>query len=58
MEDMYQKLYHMLFNAYTDCVNALEEGEYAQAHMILLKAQRDCEEVYVSWAAADSAMSP
>lgn len=48
MEDLYQKLYHMLFNACTDCVAALEEGEYDKAHMVLIQAQRACEEEYIS----------
>ena len=48
MEELYRTLYHMLFNAYTDSVNALEEGEYEKAHMILIMAQRACEEVYIS----------
>ena len=49
MEELYEKLYHMLFNACTDCVNALEAGEYARAHSILFGAQRACEETYLSW---------
>ena len=57
MENMYEKLYHMLFNVYTDCIDSLEEGEFERAHMILIKAQRDCEEVYVSWE-EDPAPSP
>ena len=48
MEGMYEKLYHMLFNAYSDCLEALEDHEFAKAYSILLKAQRDCEEVYIS----------
>lgn len=31
MEGMYEKLYHMLFNAYSDCLEALEEHEFAKA---------------------------
>lgn len=57
MEGMYEKLYHMLFNAYSDCLEALEEHEFAKAYSILLKAQRDCEEVYISWE-EDPAPSP
>lgn len=56
MEELYRTLYHMLFNAYTDSVNALEEGEYEKAHMILIMAQRACEEVYIS-AGEDPALS-
>lgn len=48
MEDMYQKLYHMLFNAYSDCLDALEDHKFAKAYSILIKAQRDCEEAYIS----------
>ena len=48
MENLYRTLYHMLFNACTDCVDALEEGEYARAHSILVRVQRACEEAYVS----------
>lgn len=56
MDDLYQKLYYMLFNACTDCVDALEEGEYAKAHSILIRAQRSCEERYLS--AKNSALDP
>ena len=48
MEDLYRELYHMLFNVYTYCVNALEDGEYARAHSILMGVQRACEEKYIS----------
>ena len=48
MEDLYQKLYHMLFNVCTDCIDALADGEYAKAHSILIQAQRTCEEEYIS----------
>lgn len=46
---MYEKLYHMLFNAYSDCLDVLEDHEFAKAYSILLRAQRTCEEVYISW---------
>ena len=56
MGDLYQKLYYTLFNACTDCVDALEEGEYARAHSILIRAQSSCEERYLS--AKNRALDP
>ena len=40
----YEKLYHILFNAATDAVEKLPEGE---ARDILISAQQKCEEIYI-----------
>lgn len=46
---MYEKLYHLLFNAITDALRELEAANYGRAEDILKKAQCDAEEVYISW---------
>ena len=40
----YEKLYHILFNAVTDAIELLPEGEAKEQ---LIKAQQECEEVYI-----------
>ena len=44
--DMYQKMYYHLFNAVTD---ALKENDIVDIKEMLIKAQQDTEEIYVSW---------
>lgn len=44
----YQKLYHLLFNAMTDTLDALEEQNFGQAKTLLRQAQLDAEEVYLT----------
>ena len=44
----YQKLYHMLFNAITDALEAMSRGEPLQARLLLIRAQQDTEEIYIS----------
>lgn len=46
---MYQKMYHILFNAITDVLELLEKGNVWEAKKCLMKAQQDAEEVYISW---------
>ena len=41
---IYEKLYHTLFNAVTDAVELLPE---CAAREKLIKAQQDCEELYI-----------
>ena len=40
----YEKLYHIMFNAATDAIELLPDGE---AKTLLIKAQQDCEERYI-----------
>ena len=44
---MYQKMYHILFNAITDAMEMIERQEYQGALSCLEKACLDAEEVYV-----------
>ena len=44
--EMYQKMYYHLFNAVTD---ALEENDIEKMKKILVKAQQETEEIYISW---------
>lgn len=43
----YEHLYHIMFNAATDCLGALEHGHITQAMAILMTAQCKCEELYI-----------
>lgn len=43
-----QRPYFMLFNAVTDAVAAIEEQNFGQARQILMQAQQDCEEWFLS----------
>lgn len=43
-----QKPYFMLFNAVTDAVAAMEVQNFGQARQILMQAQQDCEEWFLS----------
>ena len=44
----YQKLYFRLFNAITDALEALCRGEVEQTKKMLIRAQQDAEEMYIS----------
>ena len=44
---MYKEMYYHLFNAVTDAIDALTKGNTMQARWILVKAQQDCEEIYL-----------
>ena len=44
--DMYQKMYYHLFNAVTD---SLEENDVDIIKSLLIKAQQETEEIYISW---------
>ena len=41
----FEKLYHVMFNAATDAISLMPDGE---AKRLLIKAQQDCEEQYIS----------
>ena len=47
MQD-YQKLYTTLFNACTDAVAELEQMNFGTAKAILIRAQQQTEELYIS----------
>ena len=44
----YKKPYLLLFNRITDALSALNIGRSDQAQQILIQAQRDAEELYIS----------
>ncbi len=43
-----QKPYYMLFNSVTDAIAAIEALNFGQAKQILVQAQQDCEEWFLS----------
>ncbi len=45
--DNLPKYYTRLFNGVTDAINALQKQKYAEAQMILIRAQQDAEEMYL-----------
>lgn len=45
---MYEKMYHILFNAITDAMEKLEQHSDQEALLMLEQACRDAEEVYIS----------
>lgn len=50
---MYEKLYIMLFNAITDAVRCLQRDDSEEALAILITAQTDAEELYISESGAE-----
>lgn len=44
----YQMLYHKLFNACTNAISALEQQNFGQARALLITAQQEAEECYIS----------
>ena len=44
---MFEKMYLVLFNRVSDAIEALERGDAEKAKVILIRAQRDTEELYV-----------
>ena len=44
---LYQTLYHLVFNAVTDAIRALDDDDTAAARDILIRAQRDAERRYL-----------
>ena len=45
---MYQKMYLTLFNAVTDALSLLEQGDAPMAEERLKRAQRETEKLYIS----------
>lgn len=44
----YKKMYLFLFNRVSDAIGALDAGETEQARELLVSAQRQAEELYLS----------
>ena len=45
--ELYQTLYHLLFNAATDALRALDRGDAGLARRLLIDAQRQAEARYL-----------
>lgn len=45
---LYEELYHLLFNAATDALRAMERENFGQARDLLIRAQQACEEHYMA----------
>lgn len=43
----YQKMYSVLFNAVTDAVKSIQQGQTDTAKEILIRGQRKTEELYI-----------
>lgn len=41
--ELFKSLYHLMFNAATDALRAMERGDFARAQAILVRAQRAAE---------------
>lgn len=46
---MYEKMYTVLFNAVTEAVRFLSEGDMATAKWQLEEAQRETESIFMEW---------
>ena len=44
---VYEKLYHLLFNAITDALEQLDAQNYGEAKETLISAQQKAEEIYI-----------
>ena len=55
---IYKKAYLKMFNAVTDALNALQSGESDKAIELLIRAQQDAEEMYLSDGDDQSADAP
>ena len=44
---MFKRMYLLLFNQITDAIKALEQGDAAQAKILLIRAQQDAENLYI-----------
>lgn len=44
----YRKLYIFLFNKITDAIEQMDAGKPASAREVLVEAQREAEELYIS----------
>ena len=48
MQDEYKRPYHILFNGVTDALAALEKCNYGTVKALLIQAQQQAEEAYIS----------
>ena len=48
MED-YKERYDLLFNAITDAIECIDEQNYGSAKELLIRAQQEAEELYLSF---------
>ena len=44
----YKFLYHILFNAATDSIWAIDESDYSRARRLLVEAQQRAEDLYIN----------
>lgn len=44
----YQKMYITLFDAITDAIESIQQDNYGTAKEVLIQAQQDAEELYIS----------
>lgn len=44
----YKRMYHLLFNAITDALEAMEQNSPDFARRLLIRAQQDAEELYLA----------
>ena len=45
--ELFESLYHLMFNAATDALRAMERGDFVRAQSILVRAQRGAESRYL-----------
>ena len=45
--ELFESLYHLMFNAATDALRAMEQGDFVRAQSILVRAQRAAETRYL-----------
>lgn len=44
----YEKMYHLLFNAITDALEQIEQQNFSSAKDLLIAAQQQAEEIYIT----------
>ena len=44
----HEKMYHLLFNAITDALEQIEQQNFGSAKDLLIAAQQEAEEIYMS----------
>lgn len=47
---MFQKMYDLLFNAITTAIEEIKRRNYGNAERVLIEAQRETEELFISCA--------
>ena len=47
-DEIYKQMYYTLFNCVSDAIEALRQGKTLSAQSILIKAQQNTEEIYIS----------